>query len=512
MSFEEEFDRKINQKMDEASFPFDEANWAKASSLIDADRKAVATGVSKLYIPALFIGLVSLSVLSFMYFNAEDKAITEVGKLQNELVNQKAVSSEVETTIATKEELAVSSDLKANTESVQLSPNSNSEPAKLPEERTNSREHEIKKPVVENTTSQSRTNKQTSTSLLNNKAKVVEAPDLLADSKKEFSQTTANLKNTETKPENNETTDPLINTATASTWPQLNQNAASKNNVTPEPPIVEADNSVLMSRPLTNEVSGNTEVSENVAFEQLTLREFNFLSNETEIFSTPFVLLPRYDDDYYKKANKYLSHFINLEAGAHYNLGWTSAGKKDAQGLNWFGGVNYGYYLTKRLALGIGFQAFNIAHINQPFYEATNKQYNFGSTTTTTILTSNQIYFAAIPIKIYYSLNNTNRFGLGFNTAYAFNAVNSVNTYTETQESLKMDEPVQHTKGIYKQSTNPYSYMVSAFYKLQLSKRVALNAEYILSLTDIFKNTTTIKQSEKPQGLRLSMNYTLFEK
>ena len=499
MSFEEEFDRKINQKMNEASFPFDEANWAKASSMIDAERKAAATGASKFYIPALFIGLVSLSVLSFIYFNKEDKAIALEDTYQNELTNQKTVSTELETAIVAKEKPTTNSDV--NYPAIQQNINSGSQQAISSGIEA---ELETKKPLTENKSDKNKVNKEPNKE--SNNAVVFATPDLEAGSEKQSTELTVNTNNADTKAESTQTTDASINNASEPARPKFKHNAPPAH-ISYHDAEEEVIDSVLMNVAL-NEVSEEKTITS----DQLTLKQLNLSTNEFEMLSMPFVLLPRYDDDYYKKTNKHLSHFMNIEAGGQYNLGWMSEGKKDAQGFNWFGGLNYGYYLTKKIALGIGFQAFNISHINQPFYQATSKQYNFGSTSASTVITSNQIYFAAIPVKIYYSLTNKNKLGLGFTTAYAFNAVNSVNTYSETQETLRTDLPLQQTKGIYKESTNQYNYLLSAFYKLQLSKRVALNAEYIISLTDIFKNTTTIKQNEKPQGLRLSINYTLFEK
>src|SRR4051812_18785644 len=56
MSFEEEFDKIIRQKSEEAKYPFDEKNWEKVSSMLDAERKATA-GVffKKFYLTGLLI-------------------------------------------------------------------------------------------------------------------------------------------------------------------------------------------------------------------------------------------------------------------------------------------------------------------------------------------------------------------------------------------------------------------------------------------------------------------------
>lgn len=86
MSFEEEFDRKINQKMDEASFPFDEANWAKASAMLDVERKVDGGGFSKIYVPLVAIGLVSLSLVALSYFNTTNETLTGITQSKN-LVN-----------------------------------------------------------------------------------------------------------------------------------------------------------------------------------------------------------------------------------------------------------------------------------------------------------------------------------------------------------------------------------------------------------------------------------------
>jgi len=42
--------------------------------------------------------------------------------------------------------------------------------------------------------------------------------------------------------------------------------------------------------------------------------------------------------------------------------------------------------------------------------------------------------------------------------------------------------------------------------------RLYLNTELIYGVTDIFKNTKTNTNKEQPMGLRLSLQYTLFDK
>ena len=84
-----------------------------------------------------------------------------------------------------------------------------------------------------------------------------------------------------------------------------------------------------------------------------------------------------------------------------------------------------------------------------------------------------------------------------------------MSTYTATEGPTNVSSI--KTTGVY-QGINTSNVLLSAFYKKQLSKRFNVNAEFIYGATDIFKNTVNIKNIEKPLGLRLSIQYTLFDK
>src|SRR5688500_2134284 len=70
MSFEEEFDKIIRQKAEEAKYPFEESNWEKTSRMLDTERQASrALKLKRFYLPAvlcLAIGSVGMLVYSYM--------------------------------------------------------------------------------------------------------------------------------------------------------------------------------------------------------------------------------------------------------------------------------------------------------------------------------------------------------------------------------------------------------------------------------------------------------------
>ncbi len=150
---------------------------------------------------------------------------------------------------------------------------------------------------------------------------------------------------------------------------------------------------------------------------------------ESDLMPTPFTVLSRYDDDYFKNKKTPKTHYMNVELGGNYLLGWNAQNGKDGKGLNWFAGVNYGRYLSRKISISLGLQAYNIAHITQPFYFATSKEYGFGSKNIYTRVTSNQLYYIAVPLKFNYAVNSTNVIGFGVNAGYLVSANNTISKY-----------------------------------------------------------------------------------
>ncbi len=229
-----------------------------------------------------------------------------------------------------------------------------------------------------------------------------------------------------------------------------------------------------------------------------------FTAGELDLQPTVKVL----DEDYYKK-KRFKTHFFNAEAGAAYLAGWDVTGGKDGKGLNWFAGVNYGLYVSGKVALGAGVQLYNISHIEKPFYSISTTQYGFGSTGTRTVITTGSLYYAALPIKVYYLLNEHSQFGAGVNIGMPVEARSTVETYGLSDQVVINSQKTTRT-GVY-EGINTTNLLLSAFYKTRVAKRLYVSGEAVYGVSDIFDNLAQ-NAREQALGFRLGLSYTLFDK
>jgi hypothetical protein len=495
MSFEEEFDKIMSQKMEEASFPFDEKNWQKASALLDAEKGAVAVkGFKKFYLPGiavLLLGTASIVTFNLLSTSPDKKEValtpaeaTAISPSNNETtalahpIQKNKTTSITQTNQSTQQNSSVANESNLNSAEVYQASNASNSQLQITKQTHTSRKHNPNSSATNSPLDA----QNVSASATDVPEKVVSAIDTKAP------ETNAeNEKPTSAEPTNN------------------NFVTENKPTLTDTPP--------LLTPPVAEVISANASAlsSENNAIYLNPLKtSFLFDRNEDLLF-TPFTLLPRYGDDYYKKHDK-LCHFLNIEAGGTYLLGWQTPSGTDGKGINYFAGCNYGIYITSKLSFGLGVQVYNISHINDPFSKTTKVEYGFGSKTTNTLITTNALYYAALPIKLYYAINQSNQIGLGVNMSYLFNSKSTIDSYSVSPEGGKQNSKKETKTGIY-DGLNTTNMMLSAFYKMNINKRLALNGEFMYGVSDIFMNAKTInKNAEVPMGARLSLQYTLFNK
>lgn len=518
MSFEEEFDSIIKRKAEAENYAFDESNWEKASRVLDAEKNVLrAAKMKKFYFASAFVIITGAAgLLTFNYLKPASD-------------NSGQVAQAVES--------AVSANQTANTELTKVP----SQSKNISEENTqNSSALVEEQNVVESIT----TNKATTNNLANENSDAVKnnsVDNSIKTGKSDLISNTKTSKEAGTVASKNAGVNRDLEKSQAAT-PFENIKSESDKNADPinknESPVDEkneslsspakkedvfiADNkeeqSIKNPIPVTND-----QISLNAAQAKETVLTTDQLSTvysslpfevaDFDLMQTPFVYLERYDEDYYKKNQNPKAHYLNIELGGNYLLGWEAKSGKDAKGLNWYAGLNYGRYLSKKLSLSFGFQAYNIANITQPFYLVSSKEYGFGSKNIYTRVTSGQLYYVALPLKLNYHINSSNSFALGLNTAYLASANNTVEKYyVMDNEEKSIGSPADsHNTGVY-QGTRMLNMMLSANYRAQFGKRIGINLEFNYGLTDIFENTETIKNKEKTMGIRLGLTYTLFDK
>jgi hypothetical protein len=497
MSFEEEFDKRIRQKMEEeASFPFDEANWAKASLMIDAERKAakVARFTKYHYLASAFV-TATLGVVLWTYFKPAD---TTTAAIQEKNTTSPVTESPAKSEAFAAPLVTSSSINKTEIGAIAAAGNENTisqKPATLPAINVQQEKGipvtPAKYAVPETTHSQ------------NTSSAKPEEPSTQGNDR-QFNMNSDGVPQQQSLAEKAKD---ASNDGTSVINKEVNETTPSEGAALPDVTTISEREPTTLSG-AAGETTQRSE--EALTVDYMTLRGIQQDAAESDIIAMPLVLLQRYDEDYYKKARAFKHHFMNVEAGTDYNLGWETASGWDGRGINWLAGVNYGYCFTKKLAVGAGIQAYNLQNTKDPFFATSKTDYDYGSTASGTVISNKNVWYAALPVKLYYMPNAFNQFGIGANVGYLVSETSRVQTFT-IREGAKVYDPAYTAKGIYNGS-NQLNVMFSAFYKLQLCKRMGVNAEFVYGMNDLFKNTANIKTSEKPIGFRLSIQYTLFER
>ncbi|PBQ34469.1 hypothetical protein CNR22_22705 [Sphingobacteriaceae bacterium] len=514
MSFEEEFDSIIRRKAEGESYPFDESNWEKTSALLDAERNTTrALKIKQLYLPVvLVLAIGTAGLMTYNYFDSV-KGTTQTAK-------ELAVVAKADIATSNNENKITVSSSKLKTTSLD-DKKQNDESTNTIANNASQNTSEITKAVVVKSaaekTHMAAISKEKNTSTNQETALKIKESNLpLSTTTSKEEKSKAENQNGERQEKLAERSENIMAVEPANAKEATNFEASNKSASTELPEITsensrsEADNSYVIPASAAPSASDLNQV---VNADQLSAvySTLPFEVSDQEINSGPFVYLNRYDDEYYKKKNA-KTHYLDIEFGANYLLGWNAAKGKDGDGMNWYAGLNYGRYLSNKFNVSIGLQAYNIANIKQPFYLVAAKEYGFGSNLIYTRVTSNELYYLAVPLKFNYMINRKNSIGLGVNAAYLIGATNTVSKYYTLDNEVRTVGPSDtQTKGIYK-GTNTMNIMLTANYKTQLVKRVGLNLEFNYGVSDMFKNTDQVKTSEVPMGIRVGLTYAIFDK
>ncbi len=544
MNFNQMFDKIIRRKISEgeSEFPFDQSNWEKANRMINAERGETGmTKSSKLFLVFGSLFLVIATVTIFSLINSKD--INNNTVLSDNKITINKNNSNLNNTENNANQLTAKpeSPRDKNTEGSQPNNNFN---VPAPVSNINSGSQNAQAEINNSIGSDSKiANSKNNTSPKGiNSEEVTTVPTVSNDPENKFDKADVLLTDNKSTTKNRndlkeETTATKENNFTSSgEQNKIKANKPNKGNITAS--IIEPLGSNLKKKSGTNniknynnagnksvdggdkpvaepnpEILGSAPIANNEkesADNYLEMRSsiLQIWKNEAVLLKSPYDFI-RLDEDYYKRNRRKL-HFMNLEAGTTYLFGWETNNGKDAKGFNAFGGLNYGMYLSKKLSASLGLQLYNVSNIKQAFYSKSNMDYDFGSNGNYTNITTNSLYYFSIPLRAYYNISRKGKIGLGLNTGFLFNGKNSIQTFTEA-DNVKSNVMVTKTTGYY-EGLSKTNFLVSAFYNHSLTRRIKLNGEVIYGLSDTYNNTSKNGINEKNIGLRLSLQYTLFDK
>lgn len=214
--------------------------------------------------------------------------------------------------------------------------------------------------------------------------------------------------------------------------------------------------------------------------------------------------LSKTDDDYVTAARKV---FYTAYAGVHFGLGWSgeSKGNKEGAGTNYFGGLDVHYLLKKKIICSAGLQYYNFTNIVNPYYTAEKKEYGFGYTQAFTTVTTDHLMFLAIPVKAAYCITDALEAGIGLNTGYLVAAHSRIDSYGVT-DGVKSSVTSTGTSSIF-QGTKSFNFMGTAFLNIHLTEKFSGFAEVQYGMTDLFQNYKRTDKRQNSTGFRIGLNY-----
>lgn len=522
MSFEEEFDRKIKMKMDEAAFPFDPANWEKASAMLDASRGAgVATAApKKWYLPAALLGIATIGLAIYFWPEAgkqQPQAVLSESTGNTELSVQKTDKTNTNTATTTTDNSNKLIPPATNVAPILVENTRATDNATSPK-NTNTQTHQLA-----NTENLAVGNRPLNTEVRQNRQAEVRNQQaqqqaqeintgLAATTKAERPSGMQPIASNNNSPDTPEQTQARTSNESASA-PVSKQNTTGNNTgawaaqvpqKSSEPQLTEPQSSNRVSE------SGTTVQQEDyLVVYPLLQSNSSYMQNENQLRETKFVLLKRYDDDYYHNRHAPKNYFVNVEGGAFYNFGWMVANTRDGKGINAYAGVNYAHHLTKKSAAGIGLQIVNLGHVSQPFYKGATTTFDFYAVSTGTSIVAQNTTFLSFPFRFYYLPNKLTQVGAGISGNYMLQTQNRY-TITSTHTDITDTKSSTVEKGVYA-NANRLTLQASVFYVREVIPGLSVKAEYAYGLTDLYKNTGGINSTERLHGIKAGIIFTFIK-
>lgn len=480
MSFEEQFDKIVKQKAENAEFPFDNSNWEKAAAMLDAERVAspIAAKRSR-WIPAV-IGLGVVLVAG--YFVIPDQTSEASVKLsskkdqtaknyssENQLQSASGNSKHAAATTPD-EQLNRTGVIKAQEVAV-VNPQPLSPPNNSPLADPEVLQPALSKNAVSKTNNSIRRTNRTNASG-NQAQKQTGVPEQFVASEANNESSTAN-----SAPEsNNEKRNNVLFPGSP-----VSETAISESNeYIPVSPIVWLSSKTLL---LDQQV------------------------NEPEVFSS-MSYLSRYDNKDYVRTP--FSKYLAIVGGIHYGLGWQNGAAVDGKGVNYFGGIEFGKHFGKMYCINAGLQYFSFGNIASPYYESIGKGYGFGYTQSYISVRTQQLNYLSLPVMLQLQSKDGFFVGAGFTANYLVSAKNTISSYG-ISDGVRGSVTNVENKDIY-DGTKSFGAMAGFRAGVVIKNRATVFGELQYGLNDLFDSQTKKQNNERITGLRVGLSYYLINR
>lgn len=488
MNFEDEFDKIIRQKAEEAQFAYDDKNWQKLAGLRMQQTPAAAlkTSWKKFLLPAAALLIFTGLFLSW-YFTPVPKTVAMLTT-----PTMGAVLSDNEKT--EEKSSGLPTDQKRSEPETKTAKDSPTQVMASDSDKNNNvrmTKQESAKPDQIRVSDRAMTSQATEQTNVKSELNPKSNADLITELNTEFNPSESVSKSA---------------SASVSQNP-VASNSDEKDNVPSVSPI-EANTVFAGKAPSSFNAKGLKPV-----FTEAEPLRYQWLPNRTLIMQPPvdkaeanitISALPKGQEDYVMKNNHLL---FSAYAGVHYGLGWsgTTKGSKEGAGTNYFGGIDVHSGLTEKIRVSAGLQYYNFSNMVDPYYVAEKKEYGFGYSQAFTSVTTDHLVFLAIPLKVSYQLTQTLNAGVGLNTGYLVAAHSRVDVYGITDGAASAVTS-SGTKAIY-EGTKSLNMMGSVFLNIRLTDHFSGFSELQYGFTDLFENYKHSNKRQNSSGLRLGLNY-----
>ncbi|MFO0356037.1 MAG: hypothetical protein ACK50A_03715 [Sphingobacteriaceae bacterium] len=483
------FDDLMKDKLDGMEFPFNEANWEKASQMIDAARPAKKPFGNLLLVSSIIVTC-ALIISSVYYFG---------GKLGNTTSPEVAQKNE-QSSVSTSNELIANSvaatSQQLNNSFEKTTPNSN-----------------------ENASTNVNSNNNTNT--INNSASIntsetknsadVHVKSNSRPTNMNVAVVSSNTKNNFGKKNNS---NPIISkTSSSNGMPvgaaegarqkeQQNGNASATNNGSTDSQNTFATNEPKkesLTDPESSVVNQNVEVAQTTA----TNTAAPDTSNGTNSSFTK-------KKDYVRTKH----HTVLVEAGAINSFGWAVNNVRNGNNIAPFAGINYMYNFDSRSSVLFGLQYNTLSNLSESKVSFSVTSYEFGMKNDVTTYKITNLHYATIPMKYIHKLNSNHSFGIGLNASYLLSIQNQIES-TKHIESNINETTVKKDVGYGYDQLSRFNAQFALSYQYQISKKIGFNAELNQNLTNVVKDYQFFgveSKSSRPAAVKLSLTYTLLNK
>ncbi len=495
MSFEEEFDGIIRRKAEETSVPFNEADWQKASAMLDAQRKPVA--LSWVYFAAAAM-LISAGI--FWFYTGESTATTTVASKSN--------VTNVATATPDNEDQVTTNHLPVETMEHQVSAaphaTTNLRSEKVPAMANDVEEHKVDshsqpEPRFENLVKNKpviNTNKEQNDQI---------ATSATVSGNGENGDKNGEEKNFTVASGTEDHAVPITNTEAS------NQQKKGSATTSEQEPVLlpETKSELAINQPVMAPPAGTEEATNNYSDNSWMYLQskLNNPSNEEEISSNVVAIHQPDPDDYSQVRLK--MHYARLGAGALASNGWQGASKTDGKCVSALFAGEYGIYFTKRFSLTTGLKYWQLSNIHSPWYKVTSISYNYFYTTNSAEITTTAMQFLSIPVGISWHPHRRHQITAGMQLNTMLAAENTW-VYSGPIETTGANR-VEQKSGLYN-GMNVYTWAAQMGYRYEFMHRLSLMANVQLQLQSFFNGNVSSSATNHPLFVSGGLTYTLFDK